>query len=57
MTKGGIDLALVRREIEPKIDDLVLAKVRGSATTWMLIGLAGLPVAVYLQLLLLMSLK
>lgn len=54
---GGIDLALVRRELEPKIDGVVLERVQGSARLWMAIGVLGLPVAVYVQLLLIMSFK
>ncbi|MBY0526369.1 MAG: hypothetical protein K2R98_23450 [Gemmataceae bacterium] len=46
---GGVDLVKVQSELEDRIDDLILAKLRGGLNLWTLAVIIGLPLLVAAQ--------
>jgi hypothetical protein len=46
---GGVDLVKVQIGLEEKIDDLLVAKLRGGLNVWTLIVIIGLPSVVAAQ--------
>jgi hypothetical protein len=46
---GGVDLLLLKTELEGGVDEILVAKVRGALLLWMLAALVGLPLIVIAQ--------
>jgi hypothetical protein len=43
---GGVDLAKIRTELEPQIDELLATKLRSGVNLWTIVVLVGLPLVV-----------
>ena len=47
--RGGVNVARVRTDLESRIDDVLVAKIRGGLKLWTVIVLLGLPFTVFVQ--------
>ena len=54
--QGGVDLCLVQTDLENRLDDMLVAKMRKGLNLWTLLVLVGLPVQIFATVYIVMAL-